>query len=116
MKHDPEFWFAAACKEPFAFLIKEYGFSGPVQTRGGNEFTVSYKKGKRTVCISIEPFSAPIIELFYPSTDLKHRRIPRQTRLPSKNTPLSSEDELARALRHAATELTNNEREFLTAI
>ncbi len=112
MKENTEHWFAIACEQPFSFLVQKYGFSGPIETRGGNEFTVSYTRKNKTVSISIEPFSSPIVELFYPTTELKNRRIPRQTILPPDKN-LKPEEKLVRDLYHCAAELEANERIFL---
>jgi hypothetical protein len=114
MTADSDDWFADACEKPFAFLVQRFGFSGPTQSRpGGNEFVVRYQRKKKTVSISIEPFGRPVVELFYPSIDLKHRSFPPQSPLPSAKG-LSEEEELARELHHCATELESKAHDFLS--
>ena len=113
MPTESDDWFADACKEPFAFLVERYGFVGPFQSRGGNEFVVRYQKKKKTVSISVEPFRRPVVELFFPSVELANRRLPPQTVLP-KEKGLSEEEELARDLRHSAVQLESNALDFLS--
>ena len=111
-----EDWWIGECKEPFEFLIHDYGFSQPVGTRAGNEFTATYTKGNETVKVPVEPFSPPIVELFYPTPELRNRRFVRtaSTRLPRKRHRGDREEDLGGALRRAAAELATKEHEWLS--
>jgi hypothetical protein len=106
-------WFADACRRPFAFLVERYGFTGPVESRGGNEFTVRYRKRTKTIAIVVEPFGRPVVEMFSPIPELKNRKFLMRGVLPPI-TGLSEEEELARDLRDCAMDLESNAREFLS--
>lgn len=106
-------WFADACRDPFAFLVERYGFTGPIESRGGNEFTARYQKRNKTIAISVEPFGRPVVEMFTPTPALENRRILVRGVLPPI-AGLSEEEALARDLRACALNLESNAREFLS--
>ena len=69
-------WFVRPCLNAFRFLVERYGFQEPKVEQLGRECFIRYQKDNRIVSIAHEPGSAPIVELFYPTHDMKNRRIP----------------------------------------
>jgi hypothetical protein len=72
-------WFTDACIEAFAFLVSKYGFIGPKVKQAAYERYVSYEKPDRIVSIYYEPGLLPLVELFYPTREIKNRYIPHLT-------------------------------------
>jgi len=117
MSDDPFPFFSVPCKQEFAFLVDRYGFSGPEVEDFGRECVIRYQKGKKTVAIAYEVGVGPIVELFFPSRDIKNRRFPRHTAITNstqKKKLRRWEDEMLPAfLTLHAAELERNERDFL---
>src|ERR1039458_5327006 len=70
-------WFVNPCLEAFSYLESRFGFDAPVIEQLGRECFIRYCKGSRWVSVAYEPGCVPIVELFHPSLDIKHCRIPR---------------------------------------
>jgi hypothetical protein len=68
------------CARTFAFLEERYGFSAPETKRIGNETFVLFHKGMKTISISWEIGSAPLIELFYPPSSSAEKAVPWASR------------------------------------
>jgi hypothetical protein len=113
MSADTDLWFAEVCEPSFQFLVDRYGFSGPIPSRGGNEFTVSYSKEKKIVSISIEPGGRPVVEFYAPTADIAHRSFPKFRPLPSL-AGRSEAEAIPSDLLHWAMELESKNREFLS--
>ena len=110
--------FTDACVRSFAFLTERYGFSAPQAYRAGRELVVSYTKGAKSICISIEPGGAPVVEFFYPSLDIKHRSFPKRPTMPlPASLPRHSreweEADVEQFLQFWALQVESNEREFI---
>ena len=69
-------WFVTPCLEAFNYLENRYHFDAPDVEQLGRECFIRYRKGGRWVSIAYEPGSVPIVELFHPTHDIKHRQIP----------------------------------------
>jgi hypothetical protein len=69
------------------------------------------------VSIAYEPGSRPIVELFHPTQDMEHRRIPRlKTGLEDpEHFADADENQQRRTLQAQAADLEATEREFLSA-
>jgi hypothetical protein len=108
-------FFVTPCLEAFGFLESRYGFAHEVEQLG-RECFVRYRKGNRWVSIAYEPGSVPIVELFHPSHDMEHRRIPRLD-IGMRRPQLFTEEEtqMWQTLHAQATDLEAKEREFLSA-
>ena len=110
-------FFVTPCLEAFHFLENRYGFDAPEVEQIGRECFIRYRKSNRWVSIAYEPGSIPIVELFYPSHDMKHRRIPRlNTGIAKPKLFTGDETQQRRTLQAQATDLETTEREFLSAI
>ena len=108
--------FVVPCLEAFSYLEKRYGFDKPVVEQIGRECFIRYRKGNRWVSIAYEPASPPIVELFHPTEEMKHRRIPRlKTGLGDLSRFVESEEKLHRTLEIQAGDLESVEKEFLNA-
>jgi hypothetical protein len=110
-------FFVTPCLEAFQFLQTRFGFDAPVVEQLGRECFIRYRKSDRWVSIAYEPGSVPIVELFHPTDDIKHRRIPRlKTALAEpKCFADTDESQQRRTLQAQAADLEVVEREFLTA-
>ena len=110
-------WFVTPCLEAFSYLESRFHFDAPVVEQLGRECFIRYRKGDRWVSIAYEPGSIPIVELFHPTDDIKHRRIPRlKTGLVEpRRFADTDESQLRRTLQAQAADLEVVEREFLTA-
>ena len=108
-------WFVNPCLQAFSYLQSRYGFQAPVVEQLGRECFVRYRKGNRWVSISYEPGLVPIVELFYPSPDIKHRRIPRLDigLATPKQFRDTDESQQRQTLRAQAADLETKEAEFL---
>lgn len=117
MSEDPFPFFSGPCKQQFAFLVDRYGFSGPKVESFGPECVVRYEKEKKTVAIAYEIDAGPVVELFFPSWDIKNRRFPRRGPVvdsPKKKKLRRWEDDMLPAfLTRSASELEMYERDFL---
>ena len=109
-------WFVNPCLEAFRFLETRYGFDTPEIEQLGRECFVRYRKGNRWVSIAYEPHSIPIVELFHPFHDIKHRRIPRlQSGLKNpKQFADTDEAQQRQTLQSQASDLETKEKEFLS--
>ena len=67
---------ACQCAAAFQFLCDDYGFAAPHFLQAGREQNLYFAKGNRTIGINWEPGAFPLVELFYPTVDIEHRRIP----------------------------------------
>ena len=110
--------FVEPCLEAFRFLETRFGFAPPVVEQLGRECYVWYSKGDRWVSIAYEPGQSPIVELFHPTRELKHRRFPRHSTASAKpkrlkRFPDSDEAQRHQTLQANAAELEALEREFL---
>ena len=112
-------YFVEPCFEAFHFLETRFGFAAPVVEQLGRECFIWYGKGDRWVSIAYEPGSVPIVELFHPTRDLKHRRFPRHSERPARprrlrrfrdNNDAVQQRQIAQV---QAAELEALEREFL---
>ena len=111
---DPFPFFSEPCKVAFGFLVERYGFSAPEEEQIGRERFIRYQKHNKTVSIAYEPGVSPIVELFFPSRELRHRRFPKYQPAPRPKKPKKwVDDMMPEFLRHAASNLEENEREFL---
>ncbi|MGH2360991.1 MAG: hypothetical protein ACRDGM_10705 [bacterium] len=110
-------WFVTPCLEAFSFLESRFYFEAPVVEQLGRECFIRYRKGDRWVAIAYEPGSVPIVELFHPTREIKHRRIPRlKTGLADpRRFADTDESQQRRTLQAQAADLEVVEREFLTA-
>lgn len=108
-------WFVNPCLEAFSFLQTRFGFEAPVVEQLGRECVIQYRKGNRWVSIAYEPGAFPIVELFYPSLDIRHRRFPRSDigLVKPKRFRDGDESEQRHALKARAASLERNEGEFL---
>lgn len=108
-------WFVNPCLDAFSYLQGRYGFEAPVVEQLGRECFVRYRKGNRWVSIAYEPGLVPIVELFYPSPDIKHRSIPRlKTGLAKpKRFRDIDESQQRQTLQAQAADLETKEAEFL---
>lgn len=117
MPTDPFPFFSDPCKRAFAFLVDRYGFSGPEIEDFGRECVIVYQKGKKTVSIAYEAGCGPVVELYFPSRDIKNRRFPQHGPVdrPSKKKKLQRwDDEMLLAfLTRSTSELETYERDFL---
>lgn len=111
-------FFVTPCLEAFRFLETRFGFSAPEVEQFGRECVIRYRKGDRWVSIAYEPGAVPIVELFHPTEDIKHRRIPRLKRgLANPNRFIDTDEAQQRqTLQAQATDLEIVEREFLSEI
>jgi hypothetical protein len=112
MKTTSDQWWANECSEPFSFLVRDFGFAGPTETRGGNELTAHYRRGNRSVNVVHVPGSFPFVELYTSSESIHHRSFVRGASKLGEDLSDSGEG-LKSALRIRAEELLNNERKFL---
>jgi hypothetical protein len=112
---DPFPFFSEPCKQAFGFLVERYAFSPPEEEQLGRERFIRYQKRNKTVSIAYEPGLSPIVELFFPSRDLKNRRFPKHDVVagPKKKPKRWSDDRMSKFLATQASELERNEREFL---
>jgi hypothetical protein len=110
-------WFVTPCLEAFGFLQSRFGFDAPVVEQLGRECFIRYHKDSRWVSVAYEPGCVPIVELFHPTNDIKHRRIPRlKTGLANpKRFADTDESQQRQTLQAQATDLETMEREFLSA-
>lgn len=111
-------WFVPPCLEAFEFLQTRYGFSEPEIEQLGRECFIRYQKGPRCVSIAYEPYSIPIVELFYPTHSMRDRRIPRLSTGLShpKKFADTDIDEQRKVLMTQAQELATLEHEFLSSV
>lgn len=109
-------WFVTPCLEAFHFLESRYGFDKPVVEQLGRECFIRYRKGDRLVSIAYEPGCPPIVELFYPSHEMKNRRIPKLNTGIENIKKFKDTDETAQhlTLHIQAKDLESKERDFLT--
>lgn len=110
-------WFVHPCLEAFSCLQTRYGFGSPVVEQLGRECFIRYGKGDRWVSIAYEPGCVPIVELFHPTHDIKHRRIPRlATGLAKPRRFVDTDEQQQRqTLQAQASDLESKEKEFLSA-
>jgi hypothetical protein len=110
-------FFVTPCLEAFQFLETRFGFDAPVVEQLGRECFIRYRKGDRWVSIAYEPGSVPIVELFHPTHDIKHRRIPRLKSGLANPRRFADTDEAQQrqTLQAQAADLETVEREFLSA-
>ena len=110
-------WFVTPCLEAFGCLQARFGFDTPIVEHLGRECFIRYRKGDRWVSIAYEPGSVPIVELFHPTADIKHRRIPRLKSglADPRRFADTDESQQRRTLDAQAADLEVVEREFLTA-
>lgn len=110
-------YFVRPCLEAFSYLQTRYGFEPPVVEQLGRECFIRYRKGDRWVSIAYEPKSVPIVELFHPTHDIKHRRIPRLATGIAKPRRFADTDEQQQrqTLQAQAADLEAKERQFLSA-
>lgn len=110
-------WFVHPCLETFSYLQTQYGFESPVVEQLGRECFIRYRKGDRWVSIAYEPGVVPIVELFHPTYDMKHRRIPRLGTGLAKPRRFADTDEQQQrqTLQAQASDLESKEKEFLSA-
>ena len=108
-------YFVTPCLEAFSFLVARCGFDEPTVEQLGRECFIRYQKGNRWVSIAYEPGCVPIVELFTPSHDIKHRRIPHlQTGLAKPRRFADTDESQQRlTLQSQAADLETVEREFL---
>ena len=71
-------WFVTPCLEAFSYLQSRFRFDTPVVEQLGRECFIYYRKADRWVSIAYEPGSVPIVELFHPKRDIRHRRMSKQ--------------------------------------
>lgn len=109
-------FFVNPCLEAFEFLETRFGFDAPEIEQIGRECFIRYRKGNRWVCISYEPGVVPIVELFHPTREIKHRRIPRLNSGLANPRRFTDTDEAQQrqALQAQAADLEAVEREFLS--
>jgi hypothetical protein len=119
--------FVRTCCSAFRRLVDDYGFAEPVIEPLGRETFVRYLKGHREVSIAYEPGLAPIVELFYPSSETGERPtywaeekgVERTRRFPryriAERFKDSDPTSFARYLEATADALERVEREFLGA-
>jgi hypothetical protein len=109
-------YFVTPCFEAFSFLEARCGFDAPVVEQLGRECFIRYRKGNRWVSIAYEPGCVPIVELFHPLLDIKHRRIPRLRTGLAKPRRFADADESQQrlTLQAQAADLETVEREFLS--
>ena len=110
-------FFVTPCLEVFQFLETRFGFDAPVVEQLGRECFIRYRKGDRWVSIAYEPGLVPIVELFHPIHDIKHRRIPRLKNGLANPRRFADTDEAQQrlTLQAQAADLEAVEREFLSA-
>jgi len=114
--------FVRTCLSAFRRLVDKYGFAEPVV-----ETYVRYRKGLHEVSIAYEPYSAPIVEFFYPSSETGERPTPwaemdgvqRTRRFPNYRIDVRFKDSdqasFAPYLEATASALERDEREYLQA-
>ena len=109
-------WFVTPCLEAFYFLESRYGFAKPIIDQLGRECCIRYQKGNRFVSIAYEPGCTPIVELFYPTYEIKNRHIPRLNTGISNIKKFKDTDEEAQrmTLQFQAKDLENKEKVFLS--
>ncbi len=109
-------WFVTPCLEAFSFLESRFGFESPVVEQLGRECFIYYRKTDHWVSIAYEPGSVPIVELFHPTRDIKHRRIPRlQSGLANpRRFADTDESQQRQTLQAQAASLETVERGFLS--
>jgi hypothetical protein len=117
--------FVRTCVSAFQRLVDKYGFAGPVIEPIGRETYVRYRKGLHEVSIAYEPYAAPIVEFFYPSSETGERPTPwaemdgvqRTRRFPSYRIDVrfkdSNQASFAPYLEATADALERDEREYL---
>jgi hypothetical protein len=117
--------FVDACCAAFRRLVDIYGFAGPEVEPIGRETYVRYRKGGHEVSIAFEQGAAPIVELFYPSSETGERPLPwaernrvqRSRRIPTLRIAECFRDSdpvgFARYLTAGADALERVERAFL---
>ncbi len=110
-------WFVTPCLEAWGFLQSRFFFDAPIVEQLGRECFIRYRKGDRWVSIAYEPGCVPIVELFHPTHDMKHRRIPRLRTGLANPRRFSDTDERQQrqTLQAQAADLETLEREFLSA-
>jgi len=110
-------WFVTPCLEAFNYLEIRFHFDAPVVEQLGRECFIRYRKGDRWVSIAYEPGVVPIVELFHPTRDIKHRRIPRlKSGLANPRRFVDTDEAQQRqTLQAQAADLEAVEREFLSA-
>jgi len=110
-------FFVTPCLEAFGFLETRFGFDAPEVEQIGRECFIRYRKGDRLVSIAYEPGAVPIVELFHPTHDIKHRRIPRLKSGLANPRRFADTDEAQQrqTLQAQAADLETVEREFLSA-
>jgi hypothetical protein len=111
-------WFVNPCLQAFRFLQTRYGFDAPEVEQLGRECFIRYRKDNRWVSIAYEACSIPIVELFYPSRDMRHRRIPRLHSGLANPKKFADTDEAQQrqTLQAQAADLEAKEKEFLSAL
>jgi hypothetical protein len=87
-------FFVTPCLESFHFLETRYGFDAPVVEQLGRECFIRYRKGGHWVSIAYEPGSSPIVELFHPPLEIKHRRISRLKSGPAEPGRIAAPEEI----------------------
>jgi len=109
-------WFVTPCLVAFEYLQSRFGFDAPVVEQLGRECFIRYRKGSRWVSIAYEPGCVPIVELFHPTDDIKHRRIPRLKSGLAKPRRFADTDESQQrlTLQAQAADLEATESEFLS--
>jgi hypothetical protein len=109
-------YFVIPCLEAFSFLQTRFAFSAPTVKQVGRECYICYQKNDRWVSIAYEPGSVPIVELFHPSHDIKHRRIPRLQSGLTKPRHFADTDASQQrlTLQAQAASLETTERDFLS--
>ena len=109
-------FFVIPCLEAFRFLQARFGFDAPTVEQLGRECFIRYRKHDRWVSIAYEPGSVPIVELFHPTDEIKHRRIPRlKTGLADpRRFADTDENQQRQTLQAQAADLESTEREFLS--
>ena len=69
-------WFVNPCKTALAYLVTEHGFTGPAVKQYAYEVYVEYQKADRWVSVVYEIGYYPLVEFYYPTREIKNRRIP----------------------------------------
>ena len=110
-------FFVNPCLEAFRFLETRFGFDAPEVEQIGRECFIRYRKDDRWVSIAYEPGVVPIVEVFHPTHDIKHRRIPRLKSGLANPRRFADTDEAQQrqTLQAQAADLETVEREFLSA-
>jgi hypothetical protein len=119
--------FVEACRSAFQRLVRRYGFEEPEFERLGRETFARYHRAHRTISISVEPGSPPLVELFYPAAETGERPVPwaarqgvaRCLRIPTLEVATVYDESDARSLMNylvaSAEELERVEAAFLKA-